>query len=193
MCGCRSHTPYWGPGPQPRHVPWLEIKLATLWFAGQSSIHWATPARANVNRLFNLHLLSFLSYYLFKLHLLTSPVDFTPLPHKQAAPSTVHEKKGNRGVGAWVVSLRSFKFIFPTMLGSDSKSVRARPFWLQHAYSVLSSPLPILTGGGGRGGGEAGGGGGAEGETDTLKVVCFWENSISAFYTFECNSPSRYC
>ena len=26
------HTPYWGPGPQPRHVPWLGIKLATLWF-----------------------------------------------------------------------------------------------------------------------------------------------------------------
>ena len=21
MCGCLSHTPYWGPGPQPRHVP----------------------------------------------------------------------------------------------------------------------------------------------------------------------------
>ena len=21
MCGCLSRTPYWGPGPQPRHVP----------------------------------------------------------------------------------------------------------------------------------------------------------------------------
>ena len=21
MCGCLSHAPYWGPGPQPRHVP----------------------------------------------------------------------------------------------------------------------------------------------------------------------------
>ena len=21
MCGCLSYTPYWGPGPQPRHVP----------------------------------------------------------------------------------------------------------------------------------------------------------------------------
>ena len=20
-CGCLSHAPYWGPGPQPRHVP----------------------------------------------------------------------------------------------------------------------------------------------------------------------------
>ena len=21
MCGCLASTPYWGPGPQPRHVP----------------------------------------------------------------------------------------------------------------------------------------------------------------------------
>ena len=39
-------TPNWGPGPQPRHVPWLGIKLATFLFAGQRSVHWATPARA---------------------------------------------------------------------------------------------------------------------------------------------------
>ena len=25
MCGCLSHIPHWGPGPQPRHVPWLGI------------------------------------------------------------------------------------------------------------------------------------------------------------------------
>ena len=46
MCGCLLHAPYWGPGPQPRHVPWLGIKPATLWFAGWCSIHWAIPARA---------------------------------------------------------------------------------------------------------------------------------------------------
>ena len=46
MCGFLSHTPYWGPGQQPRHVFWLGIKPATLWFAGRHSIHWATPARA---------------------------------------------------------------------------------------------------------------------------------------------------
>ena len=46
MCGSLSHAPSWGPGLQPRHVPWLGIELATLWFAGQHSIHWATPARA---------------------------------------------------------------------------------------------------------------------------------------------------
>ena len=46
MCGCLSHAPYWGPGLQPRHVPWLGIKPVNLWFAGWCSIHWATPARA---------------------------------------------------------------------------------------------------------------------------------------------------
>ena len=33
----------------PRHVPWLGIKPATLWCAGQSSIHWATPAKATAH------------------------------------------------------------------------------------------------------------------------------------------------
>ena len=47
QCVVASHcTPHWGPGLQPRHVPWLGIKPATFRFAGQRSIHWATPARA---------------------------------------------------------------------------------------------------------------------------------------------------
>ena len=33
MCGYLSCVPHWGPGPQPGHVPWLGIELATLWFA----------------------------------------------------------------------------------------------------------------------------------------------------------------
>ena len=45
LCGCLSHAPHRGPGPQPRHAPWLGIEPATLWFPGQHSIHWATPAR----------------------------------------------------------------------------------------------------------------------------------------------------
>ena len=45
MCGCLSCTPFWGPGPQPRHVPWWEIEPATLWFTGWHSIYWNTPAR----------------------------------------------------------------------------------------------------------------------------------------------------
>ena len=48
MCSCLSQAPYWGPGLQPRHMPWLEIEPATLWFSGQCSIHSATPARASV-------------------------------------------------------------------------------------------------------------------------------------------------
>ena len=46
VCGCLSCVPKWGPGPQPRHVPWLGIELLTLWFPGRHSIHLGTPARA---------------------------------------------------------------------------------------------------------------------------------------------------
>ena len=47
MCGCLSCGSHWGPGLQPRHVSWLGIELATLWFTGWHSVHWATPARAS--------------------------------------------------------------------------------------------------------------------------------------------------
>ena len=58
MCGCLLCTPYlctlyWGPGPQPRHVPWLGVEPVTLWFIGWRSIHWATPARAFNEFFFN--------------------------------------------------------------------------------------------------------------------------------------------
>ena len=43
--------PYWGPGPPPRHVPWLGMEPTALWFAGRHSIHWATPARARIRTL----------------------------------------------------------------------------------------------------------------------------------------------
>ena len=32
ICGCVSRTSYWGPGPQPRNVPWVGIEQVTLWF-----------------------------------------------------------------------------------------------------------------------------------------------------------------
>ena len=51
MCGCLSHAPCWGPGLQPRHVPWLGIELATLWFIGWHSIYLAAPARATFLKL----------------------------------------------------------------------------------------------------------------------------------------------
>ena len=40
--------PYCGPRLQPMHVPWLRIEPVILWFTGQCSIHWATPARAQL-------------------------------------------------------------------------------------------------------------------------------------------------
>ena len=48
MCGCFLCTPYWGPGPQPRHVSWLGIEVVTLWFAGCCPVHWATPGKRTV-------------------------------------------------------------------------------------------------------------------------------------------------
>ena len=35
-CGCLSCGPHWGPGPQLRHVPWLGIEQATLWFTAHA-------------------------------------------------------------------------------------------------------------------------------------------------------------
>ena len=52
VCGCLLRPHYWGPGPQPRHVPWLGIQPVILWFTGPRSIHWATPARAGINIFF---------------------------------------------------------------------------------------------------------------------------------------------
>ena len=72
MCGCLSLTPYWGPGPQPRHVPWQVIKPVTLRFAGRRSIHWATPARSQSlfflffkTRVLHFIKVMFLNFYLF--------------------------------------------------------------------------------------------------------------------------------
>ena len=53
--GCLSYAPNYRPGPQPRHVPWLGIEPVTFQFAGQHSIHWATPARART--FFLIHIL----------------------------------------------------------------------------------------------------------------------------------------
>ena len=36
MCGCLSCGPHSGLGLQPRHVPWLGIEPATLWFAAHA-------------------------------------------------------------------------------------------------------------------------------------------------------------
>ena len=49
--------PNWGPGLQPRHMPWLGIYPANLWFTGWHSIHWATSARTKVGMLISLKVL----------------------------------------------------------------------------------------------------------------------------------------
>ena len=55
LTGCLSHTPNWGPYPQPSHVLWLGNELATVRFTGWRSIHWATPARAVFYWFLKLH------------------------------------------------------------------------------------------------------------------------------------------
>ena len=75
MCGCLSRAPHWGPGPQPRHVPWLGIQTATLWFTGPCSIHWATPARAYCLYFFTLVILTDLSWYPMGIFLCISHVN----------------------------------------------------------------------------------------------------------------------
>ena len=47
MCGCPSHAPPGDLACNPGLCPAWEP--GTLWFAGQHSIHWATPARAGFN------------------------------------------------------------------------------------------------------------------------------------------------
>ena len=53
---CLLHAPYWGPDPQPRRVSSLGIEPVTFWFAGQGSIHGATPARASPFHVHSNHL-----------------------------------------------------------------------------------------------------------------------------------------
>ena len=76
MCGCLSHTPYWGPGLQPKHVSWLGIEPVTLWFAGRCSIHWATPTRAICFKYIWMHGLlcwrDILNYHVFAWQVVTS-------------------------------------------------------------------------------------------------------------------------
>ena len=69
QCVVASHTcPHWGPGLQPRPVPWLGIKPPTLWFTGRHSIHWATPARAKngYNLKLGRELFSQIDFQIFK-------------------------------------------------------------------------------------------------------------------------------
>ena len=48
MYGYVSYISSWGPGPQPRHVPWLGFESMTFQFIGWHSTHWAMPFRADL-------------------------------------------------------------------------------------------------------------------------------------------------
>ena len=71
MCGCLSCASHWGPGPKPRHVPWLGIEPVTLRFAGGCSIQSATPARA---QLFHLKMWGHFicKYFIFSFFFITN-------------------------------------------------------------------------------------------------------------------------
>ena len=45
MCGCLSCTPYWGCGPQHRHVPETRNQTRDPLIHSLALHHWATPAR----------------------------------------------------------------------------------------------------------------------------------------------------
>ena len=111
MCGCLLHVPYWGPGLKLRYMPWLEIKPATLWFTGQWSVHWATPARAIHDNLIqwpispNWHhryLSLYLSYIVLKdVHLLTWVLKHSQI---ELLPQMPLEKYDS--LGQWIFLLR---------------------------------------------------------------------------------------
>ena len=56
--GCLSRAVCWGPGLQPSQVPWLGIELVILWFTGQHSVHWATPARTSLKAFWIIRVVS---------------------------------------------------------------------------------------------------------------------------------------
>ena len=60
LIGCLSPAPSWGPGLQPRHVPWPGIEPVTFWFAGQHPTYWATPVWAKTILSLPLYPVSFL-------------------------------------------------------------------------------------------------------------------------------------
>ena len=70
MCGCLSHVPHWGPGWQPRHLPWLGIEPVALWFTSWRSMPGQIPRllKASIASLkfdprVHQHLVSLCLYY----------------------------------------------------------------------------------------------------------------------------------
>ena len=109
MCGCLSHAPCWGPGQQPRHVPWLGIKPATLCFTGQHSIHWAYQPGPSffifkVERLIFSSKLNPLSFFNFITDIVADVPIFSHFPYLHSAPPSTPLS----GPFRWFVSAENF-------------------------------------------------------------------------------------
>ena len=61
MCGCLSHTRCWGPGLQPRHVPWLGIELPL--FGSQAGAQSTELPQPGLEQLLLINILSLSSNY----------------------------------------------------------------------------------------------------------------------------------
>ena len=63
MCGCLSHTPHWGSGPQPRHVPWWKSNQRP--FGSQASAQSTEPQQPGLY----IYII-YICIFIFKPHLL---------------------------------------------------------------------------------------------------------------------------
>ena len=118
------HTRRRGPGLQPRHVPWLGIKLVTFWFAGWCPTHWATPVRASTDLVIHLSLtpgrnssLLLTTHFLHSCYLCLN---------QKTIPNIV-----------WY-------FVLGKDSGSERKFKRARAFFFSDCSTILSTPAPII-------------------------------------------------
>ena len=130
-----------GPGPQPRHMPWLGIEPETLWFAGRHSIHWATPARAEI----------FL-YKQFKSHSMKlSQVKMTGIWYYAHGPQirlfVLHDEWYNPVFTNWHIlsvnltyysPLRNLKFVSNGLESPYEKN------WLWEAYAPTTIPPRLV-------------------------------------------------
>ena len=122
MCGCLLHALNQGPGLKPRHVPWLGIQSVTLWFAGRCSVHWATPARAQVSL-----------YSGFPNMALTSPLTAGPDPNElpndwQLLPIQEVQKPGGL-----------LLFHPPRQAAFSNPVISHSPFYVQEEMAARSS------------------------------------------------------
>ena len=95
LTGCLSHAPNWGPGRQPRRVPWQEIEPATFQFVGWYSIHWATPARVtcSFSEPYNIVSSLWINLLFYVLHANISFSKFPDHTGDQKCPRTAFERQ----------------------------------------------------------------------------------------------------